>query len=380
MRVHLIAALGLTLALATACSSAGAPPAASTPVAASPAPAQSPAPAGSNCAADYLAKLTPRQKLAQLLTVGVTGTADALNVVRTEQVGGIFIGGWTDQGIFQQSAQVKAAAKVPLMVTIDEEGGRVSRVRNLIGPEPAARQVAKTRSAEQTYQQARERSLALKKLGVTVNFAPDIDVSSQPDNTVIGDRSFSSDPAVVTKYADATIRGMREAGIGAVIKHFPGHGSGSGDSHTGKVTTPSLERLKAVDLVPFRALANSGAAAMMGHLDVPGLTAPDVPASISPQAIALLRNGVGYGAAPFTGPIFTDDLSGMAAITSRLDIAGAVEAALVAGADNALWISTKAVPQVLNRLEQAVTAGRLSTSRVDESVLRMARYKGALTC
>lgn len=213
---------------------------------------------------------------------------------------------------------------------------------------------------------------------MTVDFAPDVDVSSQPDDSVIGDRSFSDDPAVVTRYAGAYIRAMREAGVGTVMKHFPGHGSGSGDSHRGAVRTPPLDSLQTVDLVPFRGLVNSGAGVMVGHLDVPGLTTPDVPASISPQAMALLREGKGYGAAPFQGPIFTDDLLGMAAITNRLSIGDAVEAALVAGADNALWISTDAVPSVLDQLEQAVAAGRLPAARVDASVLRMATFKGAL--
>lgn len=213
---------------------------------------------------------------------------------------------------------------------------------------------------------------------MTVDFAPDVDVSSQPDDAVIGDRSFSDDPAVVTRYADAYIRAMREVGVGTVIKHFPGHGSGSGDSHTGAVRTPPLDAMQTIDLVPFRDLIGSGAAVMVGHLDVPGLTTPNVPASISPQAMALLREGQGYGAAPFQGPIFTDDLGGMAAISSRMSIEDAVEAALLAGADNALWITTDAVPQVLDRLEQAVSSGRMSMAQVDASVLRMAGYKGSL--
>ena len=190
---------------------------------------------------------------------------------------------------------------------------------------------------------------------------------------MIGDRSYSDDPNKVTEYAGAVIRGYQDAGLGAVIKHFPGHGSGSGDSHTGAVTTPPLAQLQTSDLVPFRNLIGSGAAVMVGHLDVPGLTAPGVPASVSPEAMTLLRTGVGYGAAPYNGPIFTDDLGGMAAITDRYSIPGAVEAALVAGADVALWITTAEVPAVLDQLEQAVAAGRLSQFQVDQSVLRVAR-------
>ncbi|WP_174186907.1 glycoside hydrolase family 3 N-terminal domain-containing protein [Nocardia barduliensis] len=385
MRKTPLLVLAVLAAVATACSNGGSTQSApsSTTTATGEAttaaiPATGSAPP--DCNAGYLAQFTTRAKLAQLLTVGVTGAADATSVVRDEQVGGIFVGGWTDQALLSsgQIAQVKEAAKVPVMVTIDEEGGRVSRVGNLIGEAPSARETAQTMSPEQFYSATLVRGRALKDLGVTVDFAPDIDVSSQPDDSVIGDRSFSDDPDVVTRYADAYIRAMREVGVGTVMKHFPGHGSGSGDSHTGAVRTPPLEQMQQVDLVPFRNLIGSGAAVMVGHLDVPGLTTPNVPASISPEAMRLLREGSGYGAAPFQGPIFTDDLGGMAAITSRMSIEEAVEAALVAGADNALWITTDAVPQVLDRLEQAVSSGRLPMAQVDASVVRVAAFKGAL--
>ncbi|MFE7796744.1 glycoside hydrolase family 3 N-terminal domain-containing protein [Nocardia sp. NPDC057440] len=393
MRKTPLVLLAILAAVATSCSSGDTTTATTTsqaqPTGASPGSASGSEPgapgtasAKPDCAADYLARFTQREKLAQLLTVGVTGAADATNVVRTEQVGGIFVGGWTEQALLAdgQIGQVTAAAKVPLMVTIDEEGGRVSRVKDLIGAVPSARVTAQTMTPEQFHDATLTRGKALKDLGVTVDFAPDVDVSSQPDDSVIGDRSFSDDPAVVTRYADAYIRAMREVGVGTVIKHFPGHGSGSGDSHTGAVRTPPLDQLQTVDLAPFRALINSGSGVMVGHLDVPGLTTPGIPASISPEVMSLLRNGTGYGAAPFQGVIFTDDLGGMAAITSRMSIEEAVEAALVAGADNALWITTDAVPQVLDRLEEAVSSGRLPAARVDASVLRVARYKGALTC
>ena len=388
MRKSPVVVFAVLAAVATACSggsstettpaasSSGAPASAQSTDATSPVTGT---PAQSACGADYLAKLTQREKLAQLLTVGITGAADATNVVSTEQVGGIFIGSWTDPGLLNntQLDAVKALAKAPLMVTIDEEGGRVSRAKNLIGVAPSAREIAQTQTPEQHYQNTLVRSKALKDLGVTVDFAPDVDVSSQPADSVIGDRSYSDDPQVVTEFAGAYIRASNEVGLGAVMKHFPGHGAGSGDSHTGAVRTPPLSELQNKDLVPFRNLVNSGAAVMVGHLDVPGLTEPDVPASISPAVMSLLREGTGYGAPPFDGPIFTDDLGGMAAITARMSIADAVEAALVAGADNALWISTDAVPQVLDRLEQSVASGKLPADRVDASVLRMARYKGA---
>ncbi|MCQ4124561.1 glycoside hydrolase family 3 protein [Rhodococcus erythropolis] len=344
--------------------------------------ASSSAPVAASCGSDLVASLSLRQKLAQLLNVGVTGTDDALSIVQNEEIGGIFVGSWTDQSMLtnREVPQVASSSKLPLMVTIDEEGGRVSRVADILGPDPSARETAQTMTVEQTYQMALERGRGLKDLGITVNYAPDVDVSSQPDDSVIGDRSYSDDPQTVVAYAGAYAQGMRDAGIFPVIKHFPGHGSASGDSHRGEVTTPPLQDLIASDLIPFRELSGTGVGVMMGHLEVPGLTEPGTPASISPAAVALLRDGVGYGAAPFTGPVFTDDLSGMQAITDRYDIADAVQAALVAGVDQALWLTTDDVPRVLDHLEQAVASGALPQARVDQAVVTVATAKGAVTC
>ena len=160
-----------------------------------------------------------------------------------------------------------------------------------------------------------------------------------------------------------------------VLKHFPGHGRGSGDSHTGSVTSPPIAELQEVDLVPYRTLAGQApVGVMVGHLQVPGLTGSD-PASLSPAVYGLLRSG-GYGGPPFNGPVFTDDLSGMQAISNQFGVPEAVLRGLQAGADVALWVSSGEVPSVLDRLEKAVDAGELSMSGVDAAVLRIAGFKG----
>ncbi|MFZ2530584.1 MAG: glycoside hydrolase family 3 N-terminal domain-containing protein [Rhodococcus sp. (in: high G+C Gram-positive bacteria)] len=350
------------------------------PATSSTATASAPAPVPV-CGDELLASLTLRQKLAQLLNVGVTGTDDALAIVQAEQIGGIFVGSWTDMAMLsnREIPQVAAQSPLPLMVTIDEEGGRVSRVGDLLGPDPSARVTAETMTVEQTYAMALERGRELRDLGITVDFAPDVDVTDRPDDDVIGDRSFSDDPQVVVQYAGAYAQGLRDAGILPVLKHFPGHGSASGDSHTGAVVAPPLDQLQRSDLVPYRELVDSGVAVMLGHLDVPGLT-DGLPASISPAAVRLLRDGTGYGAPPFDGVIFTDDLSGMRAITDNYGIAEAVTAALIAGVDQALWLTTDQVPEVLDHLEQSVQSGTLPAARVDDAVRTVVRAKGALTC
>jgi beta-glucosidase-like glycosyl hydrolase/serine/threonine protein kinase len=321
-----------------------------------------------------LGSMTTREKLAQLLMVGVTGAADARAVVANHHVGGIFIGSWTDLSMLTDGSlreTANSAGPLGLAVSVDEEGGRVDRLASLIGPAPSARSLAASSTPDAVYEQAKQRGLAMQKLGITVDFAPVVDVSDQPADTVIGDRSFSNEPDMVTAYAGAYARGLRDAGLLPVLKHFPGHGRGSGDSHTGSVVTPPLDQLKNVDLVPYRSLLDQGrVAVMVGHLQVPGLTG-DLPASLSPAAIDLLRTG-GYGGPRFDGPVFTDDLSSMRAITDRYNVAQSVLMALRAGADTALWVTTADVPAVLDRLEAAVNTGELNIDAVNQKVLRIA--------
>jgi beta-N-acetylhexosaminidase len=216
----------------------------------------------------------------------------------------------------------------------------------------------------------------MRKLGITIDFAPVVDVTDASADSVIGDRSFGSDPDQVTAYAGAYAQGLRDAGLLPVLKHFPGHGHGSGDSHTGGVITPPLSDLQNSDLVPYRVLVNATpVAVMVGHLQVPGLTGSD-PASLSRAAVQLLRDGTGYGAPPFNGPVLSDDLSSGAAISDRYGVAEAALRTLQAGTDNALWLSTDEVPAVLDRLEKAVVTGELAMPAIDASVVRMAAVKG----
>lgn len=372
-------------ALLMACSPATEPPAAQAPKSHSSAASTDTvslsnpvpgAPAAAFCG--DVTTMSTRDKLAQLLMVGVRDAADARAVVDDDHVGGIFLGSWTDLSMLTDGSLTDIAANagpLPLAVSVDEEGGRVERLSSLIGSQPSARVLAQTKTPDEVYQIALDRGHKMRGLGITIDFAPVVDVTAAPDDTVIGDRSFGSDPAVVTQYAGAYARGLRDAGVLPVLKHFPGHGHGSGDSHTGGVVTPPLADLLDNDLVPYRTLTTEGpVGVMIGHLQVPGLTGSD-PASLSPAAVALLRGG-GYGGPGFNGPVFSDDLSSMAAINQRFGVAEAVLRSLQAGVDTALWVTTDEVPAVLDRLEKAVAAGELSMPAVDGSLQRMAAVKG----
>ncbi|MDT5144003.1 MAG: beta-N-acetylhexosaminidase, partial [Mycobacterium sp.] len=299
-------------------------------------------------------------------------------VVANNHVGGIFIGSWTDLSMLTNGMvkNLSASTALPVAVSVDEEGGRVARLSKLIGPAPSAKALALMHTPDEVYSMALDRGHRMRGLGITVDFAPDVDVTDAPDDTVIGDRSFGSDPAKVTQYAGAYARGLRDAGLLPVLKHFPGHGHGSGDSHTGGVVTPPLSQLQNDDLVPYRTLVTAApVGVMVGHLQVPELTGTD-PASLSRAAVQLLRTGTGYKGPAFDGPVFTDDLSSMAAINDRYSVPDAVLRALQAGNDVALWVTTDEVPAVLDRLEKAVAAGELTMPNVDASVLRIAKFKG----
>jgi beta-N-acetylhexosaminidase len=327
-----------------------------------------------NCA-QTVNTMSLNDKLGQLLMIGVEPptAAQALALVRDDHVGGLFIGS-TDTSLLTGGAigKARSAAALPLFVGIDEEGGRVQRVIGPHGPLPSARTMASTLSPVQVQTLAVSLGEELRKLGVNVDLAPDADVSDQPANAVIGDRSFSDSPNTVTAYAGAFAAGLRATGVLPVLKHFPGHGHATGDSHTGPAVTPPLSSLLNDDLVPYRSLPETGVTAVMvGHLEVPGLTGT-VPASLSPAAYTLLRDTF-----HFNGVATTDDLGAMTAVTANYDLPTAVLLAIQSGADIALWTTGTQVGQVIARLASAVASGQLPRQRVDQAVARVLAAKGA---
>jgi len=361
-------------------------PAAATPAPTPPPPALTGLALGPDrlpsCAA-VVAALPERARLAQRLMVGVDGSDPdgTAQTVRSTQVGGIFIGGNATDLLRNQSLrEVHAMARIPLAVAVDDEGGRVQRIDELDGTLPSARAMSRL-DPLRVRELGRDRGRELAGYGITINFAPTVDVSQQRSGAVIGDRSFGNDPDQVVRYAGAFAQGQREAGVFTVLKHFPGHGHADGDSHRGRVSTPPLDQLRRDDLRPYAELVGPGGplagaaggartGVMVGHLDVPGLTT-DLPSSLTPAVYALLREDYG-----FDGVVFTDDLGAMKAVTGRFDLPEAVERALAAGADVALSSTGGRVDQVLDRLDQALSAGRLDRAANDRATARVLGAKG----
>jgi beta-N-acetylhexosaminidase len=267
-------------------------------------------------------------------------------------------------------------ARIPVAVAVDDEGGRVQRIDALDGDLPSAREMAARYTPQQVLELGRERGRKQLARGITMDLAPVVDLGGQPARSVIGDRAFSDDPGWVVSYAGAFAQGEREAGVFTMLKHFPGHGRASGDSHKGRVTTPPIDDLRAHDLQPYKALLGPGGpladgrtGVLVGHLDVPGLTT-DLPSSLTPAVYQLLRGEYG-----FDGLVLTDDLGAMRAITGTFALPQAVERALTAGADMALWSGGGDVGPVLDHLEQVFTAGGIDPAANDAAVTRVLRAK-----
>lgn len=319
-----------------------------------------------------------RRKIGQLLMVPIpeNDTAAATAIVSLYQPGGVFLATGLVAADGRLPQIVAGAGPVAPWVSIDEEGGRVQRLEATIGQYPSARQMGATMNEGQVRALAADMGHKLFALGVTMDLAPVADVSDQPDDAIIGDRSFSADPQVVTALAGAFAAGLREAGVVPVLKHFPGHGHSSGDSHLGAVTTPPIDQMRTSDLVPYESLLDDGpVAVMLGHLDVPGLTETGFPSSLSPATLRLLREDYG-----FDGVVMTDDLGAMGAVTDRFDLLDSAVATLNAGADMVLWGTPDRIGQLVDHLEQAVATGVVPETRVDESVQRILRAKDVDPC
>ena len=317
--------------------------------------------------------LTPRERLAQRLMIGVDAAdpAATAELVRSAQVGGIFIGGDATALLRDGAlARVQRVAQLPVAVAVDDEGGRVQRIDGLDGELPSARRMVATRTPEQVRDLGHTRGQQLAARGVTMDLAPTVDLGGQPRTAVIGDRAFAADPAVVATYAGAFADGLRDAGVQPVLKHFPGHGRADGDSHRGRVTTPPLAQLRAADLLPYAELLGATpVGVMVGHLDVPDLT-DGLPTSLTPATYTLLREDY-----RFDGLVLTDDLGAMKAVTGTFELPEAVERALAAGADMALWSTGGPVRPLLDSLEAALADGRLDAAANEEAVERILSAK-----
>ncbi|WP_030489121.1 glycoside hydrolase family 3 protein [Micromonospora chokoriensis] len=285
----------------------------------------------------------------------------ARNVVDTEQVAAL-------------TATLRAE-RPDVIVAIDEEAGDVTRLESVHGSSrPGNFALGAVDDTELTEAVARDLGAELAAAGVTLNYAPDADVNSNPANPVIGVRSFGADPALVARHTAAWVRGLQAGGVAACAKHFPGHGDTRVDSHHDLPRiTADRDRLDACELAPFRAAVAAGVQAVMtGHLLVPALD-PYLPATLSQRILSgLLRDEMG-----FSGVVVTDAVE-MRAVTDQYGFAGATVRALAAGADAICIGGERAGEQDARELRDAIVAAVVSGELPEERLAEAAKRVGQL--
>lgn len=336
---------------------------------------------------DIYEKMSLEDKIGQLFIVAFRKDMQGNGIEELDKEIKMMIGKYNFGGIILFSENINSNAqtkkliediqlisKVPSFIAIDEEGGKVSRLTHSPNMKatklPGNGAIGKSGNTQNAYDTAKIIANELTELGFNLNFAPVADINTNPNNPVIGDRSFGSDPEMVAAMTAAMTRGFQENGVSATLKHFPGHGDTSFDTHTGAVSVShDLERLRQVELIPFESGIQEGADAIMtAHIQVPNVTGDNVPSTFSHYMLTeILRKELG-----FKKLIITDSLE-MKAITDYYTHEEAAVAAINAGAD--ILLIPANIPKAYDALMEAIKKGEISEERINESVVRILRIK-----
>ena len=359
------------------------------PVESPPSHAPVPSPTSQCTALSAIARWPLERRAAQLIVApALDGHITALAATLRQEVGGVLLLGGTPSNLRAETGAAARMVQVPLMVMADQEGGGVQRLGALVDSLPWPRDMAATMTPAAVESAATRLAGEMRALGVTVDLAPvlDADAGAGPsDRNPDGSRSFSADPAVVTTYGEAFLRGLQAGGVLPVVKHFPGLGGSGANTDVAAASTLPLAVLEKGGLEPFAAaVAADAPAVMVANASVPGLTT--APASLSGAAVdGLLRTQLG-----FHGLVLTDSLSAGAVIAAGDDLSRAAVAAIAAGADMLLFGSTltptetrrlapaavaTSTAQMVTALTAAVRSGSLPESRLDGAVAHVLAAK-----
>ncbi|MGM9631017.1 glycoside hydrolase family 3 protein [Butyricicoccus sp.] len=339
-------------------------------------------------AQEILSGMTLDQKIYQMMFVRPETLTNVGKVVRAgdatrkaieeKPVGGIIYFSQNFQGTSQTTTMLSntqeyaraAGANIPLFMGVDEEGGTVARVADVLGTTKFddMADYGERADAQEAYDIGKAIATDISGFGFNVDFAPVADVLSNENNTEIGARSFGSDPSVVSIMVENEVMGLQESGVMAALKHFPGHGSTETNSHEGTSTTDrTLDELKECDLKPFEAGIDQDAAfVLVSHMTATELDS--VPCSLSSEVITgLLRGELGYN-----GIVITDGMD-MGAITDNYSNGDAAVKAVQAGVD--MLLCPPSIDDAYEALSQAVVDGEITEERIDESVMRILTAK-----
>jgi beta-N-acetylhexosaminidase len=323
---------------------------------------------------------TLRRHVGQLAIAGFAGqsvTADLRALAREFDLGGVILFARNVESP-EQVAELawearSLAGEIPLWVSVDQEGGRVARLESPFTVWPPMMTLGRSGDAQLAARFARSLAAELKAVGITLDYTPVLDVHTNPDNRVIGDRALAERAEDVARLGRVLIETLQAEGMAACGKHFPGHGDTSADSHHElPIVEHAPDRLEAIELVPFRAAIEANVASiMMAHILVPAID-DERPATLSPRLVDdLLKRTLGYG-----GLVLSDDLD-MRAISGRYDMPEAAVAAIAAGCDAVLMCGAAQEPQAaaLEAIIHAVESGGLPVARVEDAMTRHRKVK-----
>ncbi|NQX69367.1 beta-N-acetylhexosaminidase [Paenibacillus alba] len=354
---------------------------ASPTAAVTPAPTVKPVSTPAPTTASLIKTMSLEEKIGQMIIAGIDGysvNAATRELLIDRHVGGIILYKPNVQNTNQLVELVNGLKKsnsinkLPLWIGADEEGGRVTRLPDELLKTPTSQEIGKKGSTQLAYNIGHLLGKELNAYGLNMDFAPDLDVNSNPKNPVIGDRSFGADAATVSSQGIQVMNGLQNQKVVPVVKHFPGHGDTSVDSHIGlPIVQNDLARLRKLELVPFaEAIKHQADAVMVAHILLPKIDANN-PASMSRTIMTdLLRKEMG-----FQGLIMTDDMT-MGAITTNYGLGEAAVKAVLAGS-NIVMVGHEHenVIAVITALVEAVKSGRIPQETIDQSVSQVMKLK-----
>ncbi len=333
-------------------------------------------------AREYISQMSLEEKVAGLFFVnpevigeGISVGGDTEAILNRYAVGGVIyfennIG--TEAQLTQMLAQTREYSKYPVFLAVDEEGGRVARVAqsfDSVENTGSASELGKKGDPKAAYRAYGEIGTYLGRYGFDVDFAPVADIYNE-SNSMFEQRSFGKDARSVADYVFQAVKGLEDKGVSACAKHFPGHGSTEGDSHTGLAVSRLTEQeLLDRELLPFKSAISAGTDfIMMGHISLPNVLGNDTPATLSPEIVTgLLREKLGYN-----GIIITDAMR-MSAVTRMYGASEAAVMAVRAGCDMVLM--PEDFEAAYNGVLDAVKSGEIPQERIEESLMRIYRVK-----
>lgn len=340
---------------------------------------------------EYLKLMSNEEKVGQLFTVNLEQLDDTKGdyyehkkITKTMKenlqkypVGGVILFSrniWNRKQTKKLIRKLQKNAALPMFISVDEEGGDVARIGN--NPKmktdtfPTMEEIGRTEDADYVYYMASTIARQIGELGFNVDFAPVADVKTSEMNSEIGTRSFGGDPKKVAEFVSAYVKGLESENICSTLKHFPGQGSSSGDTHQGSVDIDSsISKLRKIDFVPFVSGIEAGADfVMVSHISVSRVTETSEPASVSKLIMTtILREELDY-----SGLIVTDAFD-MACITDKYSAAEAAVKSFQAGAD--IILMPQDLPEAYDAILSKVESGKISEKRLDDTVQRILKLK-----